>query len=863
MTLENKPLVASSGAEGSISKDGFRSPNLAKLLNSLAQDLDYTRLGIDRVVEIVQNGLPEQFTNTSIYDLTSEVLASRVIYHPDYSTLAGRVEAYKLQESITTSFSNTIAQIHASYSEKSLISDAFLQVVSKHAEYLDSLIVPKRDFDLPYFGIKTLQKSYLLQCNGEVQETPQYMFLRVAVQIHGNSLGEVKETYDLMSEKYFVHASPTLFNAGTNNNYLSSCFLVALEDDSIDGIFKTLHKSALISKAAGGIGLHAHNIRARGSRIASTGGTSNGLVPMLRVFNNAARYVDQGGNKRPGAIAVYIEPWHADIFEVLNLKKNHGKEEMRARDLFYGLWIPDLFMRRVKADQDWTLFSPDECPGLSDCYGHEFETLYTKYESEGKGERIKAQKLWYSILESQTETGGPYMLFKDACNLKSNQRNLGTIKSSNLCCEVVEYSSENETAVCNLASIALPRYVILMSDGEISFDFKKLHSIVKVVTRNLDKIINITKYPIETSERSNMLHRPIAIGVQGLADLLAELRLPFDSAQARELNIQIFETIYHAAVEASMELAMQHGPYSSFKGSPASQGLLQFDLWEHKPSNFFSDWDELKEKVIKNGLRNSLLVAPMPTASTSQILGYNECFEPYTSNLYTRRVLAGEFQVVNHNLLKDLIELGLWSPSMKDQIIHDNGSVQGIPEIPDHIKQLYKTVWEIPQRSIIDMASDRGRFIDQLQSMNVHMSNPTFGKLTSCHFYAWEKGLKTGMYYLRTQAAARAIQFTVDVKNRAEQTMPVTVSLNRKRYKALKQFKESTIESNPKPSKRIPELSPRLLDDLLTKKLKKGSTSALINTKNSSETPHRYDIYDDTPLSCNILDPEQCDSCSG
>ena len=641
-----------------------------------------------------------------------------------------------------------------------MISTETYETVMRHANELNSAIVYDKDFNYNYFGFKTLERSYLLRINGKVAERPQHMIMRVAVGIHGDNVEKVIETYNLMSSKYFTHASPTLFNAGTPQPQLSSCFLVSMKEDSIEGIYDTLKTCAMISKTAGGIGLNVHCIRATGSYIAGTNGSSNGLVPMLQVFNNTARYVDQGGNKRPGAFAIYLEPWHADIFDFLDLRKNHGKEEARARDLFYALWIPDLFMKRVEANGDWSLFCPNEAPGLADIWGEKFEELYHKYEKTPGLPRktIKAQKLWYAILESQTETGNPFMLYKDACNSKSNQQNLGTIRSSNLCTEIVEYSAPDEVAVCNLASLALPTFIDI-ARGE--YDFGKLHAVTKVIVNNLNKIIDINYYPVEEARRSNMRHRPIGLGVQGLADAFLALRLPFDSPQAKLLNIQIFETIYHAAAEASVELAMVDGPYSTYEGSPASNGLLQYDLWNVTPTELW-DWASLKEKLAKHGLRNSLLVSPMPTASTSQILGFNECFEPYTSNIYSRRVLAGEFQVVNPWLLKDLVDMGLWSDNMKNRIIADNGSIQNIPNIPADIKALYKTVWEISQKTIIDMAADRGPYIDQSQSLNIHIQNPTMGKLTSMHFYGWKKGLKTGMYYLRTQAAAAAIQFTVN-----------------------------------------------------------------------------------------------------
>jgi ribonucleoside-diphosphate reductase subunit M1 len=636
-----------------------------------------------------------------------------------------------------------------------MISQKTYETVMRHREELNAAIIYDKDFNYNYFGFKTLERSYLLRINGKVAERPQHMIMRVAVGIHGEEIEKVIETYNLMSSKYFTHASPTLFNAGTPSPQLSSCFLVAMIADSIEGIYDTLKTCAMISKTAGGIGLHIHNIRATGSYIAGTNGSSNGILPMLRVYNNTARYVDQGGNKRPGAFAIYLEPWHADIFQFLDLRKNHGKEEVRARDLFYALWIPDLFMKRVETNGTWSLFCPNEAQGLPDVYGEEFEALYEKYENTPGLPRqtIKAQKLWHSILEAQVETGNPFMLYKDSANTKSNQKNLGTIKSSNLCTEIIEYSAPDEVSVCNLASIALPTYVDVQRE---EYDFQKLHDVVKVVVKNLNKIIDVNYYPVEEARRGNMRHRPIGVGVQGLADAFLALRMPFESPEAKHLNLQIFETIYHAAVEASTELAEKEGPYSTYEGCPASQGILQYDMWGVTPTELW-DWAELKEKVKKHGLRNSLLVAPMPTASTSQILGFNECFEPYTSNIYSRRVLAGEFQIVNPWLLKDLVDMGLWSDAMKNRIIANNGSIQAIPNIPGDIKALYKTVWEISQKNVIDMAADRAAFIDQSQSLNIHIRDPTFGKLTSMHFHGWRKGLKTGMYYLRTQAAAAAI----------------------------------------------------------------------------------------------------------
>ncbi|KAF3931844.1 hypothetical protein ABW19_dt0203408 [Dactylella cylindrospora] len=712
-----------------------------------------------------------RFNRQKIWDFTNkelqaaETAAYMTVTHPDYAILAARIAVSNLHKQTKKQFSQVISDLYHYVNPRNkrpspMISKKTYETVMRHADELNSAIVYDKDFNYNYFGFKTLERSYLLRLDGKVAERPQHMIMRVAVGVHGEDLERVIETYNLMSSKYFTHASPTLFNAGTPQAQLSSCFLVAMKDDSIEGIYDTLKTCALISKTAGGIGLHVHNIRATGSYIAGTNGTSNGLIPMLRVFNNTARYVDQGGNKRPGAFAIYLEPWHADVFEFLDLRKNHGKEEVRARDLFYALWIPDLFMKRVEGNGDWSLFCPNEATGLADCYGDEFEALYEQYEkTEGLARKVvKAQKLWYAILEAQTETGNPFMLYKDSCNRKSNQKNLGVIKSSNLCTEIVEYSAPDEVAVCNLASIALPTFVDVTRN---EYDFQKLHDVTKVVTRNLNKIIDVNYYPVEEARRSNFRHRPIAVGVQGLADAFLALRMPFDSPEARYLNKQIFETMYHAAVEASAELAAESGPYESYEGSPASQGQLQYDLWGVTPTDLW-DWDELKAKVAKYGMKNSLLIAPMPTASTSQILGFNECFEPYTSNIYSRRVLAGEFQVVNPWLLRDLVDLGLWSDNMKNRIIADGGSIQNVPNIPADIKSLYKTVWEISQKVVIDLAADRSAFIDQSQSLNIHIKDPTMGKLTSMHFYGWKKGLKTGMYYLRTMAASAAIQFTVD-----------------------------------------------------------------------------------------------------
>ena len=638
-----------------------------------------------------------------------------------------------------------------------LISDTLKDLISEHGERLNAAIVYDRDFDYDFFGFKTLERSYLIKMHGKVVERPQHMLMRVALGIHLNDIDAAIETYNLMAEKWFTHASPTMFNAGTPNPQMSSCFLLSMIDDSIEGIYTTLKRCALISKAAGGIGLSATNIRASGSYIRGTNGTSNGLVPMLRVFNNTARFVSQGGGKRQGSFAVYLEPWHGDIFEFLDLKKNHGKEEGRARDLFYALWVPDMFMRRVEAGGEWSLFCPNECPGLVDSWGEKFDALYEQYEKEGRARRtVKAQELWFAILDAQIETGTPYILYKDSANRKSNQQNLGTIRCSNLCTEILEYTSPDEVAVCNLASIALPRFV---ADGK--FDHEKLRDITYIVTKNLNRVIDNNYYPVQEAYNSNMRHRPIGLGVQGLADVFIMLKLTFDSEGASALNKEIFETIYYAALLASHDLAERDGAYGSYEGSPVSKGVLQFDMWDVKPTDRW-DWTALRAKIAAHGVRNSLLVAPMPTASTAQILGNNECFEPYTSNLYSRRVLSGEFTVVNQHLLRDLMARGLWTPEIRNQIIAHNGSVQNIPEIPNDLKLLYRTSWELKQRSLIDMAADRGAFIDQSQSFNVFVQDPSYGKLSSMHFYGWKKGLKTGMYYLRSKSAVDAIKFTVD-----------------------------------------------------------------------------------------------------
>lgn len=730
---------------------------IQKLAYGLSEHVD-TFLVAQKVIEGIYDGV----TSSELDNLAAEMSASMTTRHPDYALLASRIAISNLHKNTKKSFSSTMKDLYEYIDPHTgkaapLLADDVYDIIVKNSEVLDSTIIYDRDFGYDYFGFKTLEKSYLLKLNGKVAERPQHMLMRVAVGIHKNDIDAAIETYNLMSERWFTHATPTLFNSGTPKPQLSSCFLLQMQDDSIDGIYNTLKNCAKISQSAGGIGLSIHNIRATGSYIRGTNGTSNGIVPMLRVFNDTARYVDQGGGKRKGSFAIYLEPWHADVFEFLELKKNHGKEELRARDLFFALWISDLFMKRVEEDGMWSLFCPNEAPGLADCYGEKFEELYTRYEREGRARKtVKAQELWFAVLESQIETGTPYILYKDACNEKSNQKNLGTIKSSNLCTEIVEYTAADEIAVCNLASIALPRFV---SNG--FFDFQRLYDITKVITRNLNKIIDINYYPVEEARRSNMRHRPIGIGVQGLADAFILMRMPFDSDEARALNRDIFETIYFASMTASMEEAKMYGPYETFAGSPASEGIFQFDMWNVVPTDRWN-WSALKADVKKHGIRNSLLLAPMPTASTSQILGNNECFEPYTSNIYTRRVLSGEFTIVNKHLLKDLVKAGLWNESMKSKIIASNGSVQHIAEIPQDLKEIYRTVWEIKQRSLIDMAADRGAFIDQSQSLNIFISDPNYAKLTSMHFYAWKKGLKTGMYYLRSKSAADAIKFTVD-----------------------------------------------------------------------------------------------------
>jgi ribonucleoside-diphosphate reductase alpha chain len=711
-------------------------------------------------------------STSELDNLAAETAASMTITHPDYAQLAARIAISNLHKNTNKSFSETMKEMYFYVNPRTnqkapLLSEEVYNVIQANAEYLNSHIIYNRDFNYDYFGFKTLERSYLLKINGKIVERPQHMLMRVAVGIHLDDLESVIETYELMSKKFFTHATPTLFNAGTPKPQMSSCFLLTMKDDSIDGIYDTLKQTAKISQSAGGIGLSIHNVRATGSYIRGTNGTSNGIVPMLRVFNDTARYVDQGGGKRKGSFAIYLETWHADIFEFLDLKKNTGKEEMRARDLFFAMWTSDLFMKRVEEDANWTLMCPNECPGLCDVYGEEFETLYTSYEEQGKGRKtVKARELWEKILESQIETGTPYMLYKDAANRKSNQKNLGTIRSSNLCTEILEYTSADEIAVCNLASISLPMFV---ENG--AFNHQLLYNVTKRVTRNLNRVIDRNYYPVKEAENSNLRHRPVGLGVQGLADTFILLRMPFTSDEAKQLNQEIFETMYFAAVTASMEEAKVEGPYSSYKGSPISEGLFQHNLWNIKDEELSGRWDwaALRKEVLKHGVRNSLLMAPMPTASTSQILGNNEAFEPYTSNIYTRRVLSGEFIVVNKHLLEDLVKRGLWNEDLKQQLMRNNGSVQNL-DIPQDLKELYKTVWEMSMKDIIDMSRHRGYFIDQSQSLNLFMQDANYAKLTSMHFYAWKSGLKTGMYYLRTKAAVDAIKFTLNNEKKAEPT---------------------------------------------------------------------------------------------
>ena len=790
-------------------------------LNELVDPLKVTM----RVIE----GLYDGVTTSELDNLAAEIAATMTTAHPDYARLAARISVSNLHKNTKKTFSEVMHDLYTYVNPRTgkdapLLSDEVYNVIMENKDRLDSTIIYNRDFGYDYFGFKTLERSYLLKLNGQIAERPQHMLMRVSVGIHLNDLESAIETYELMSKKYFTHATPTLFNAGTPKPQMSSCFLLTMKEDSIDGIYDTLKQTAKISQSAGGIGLAMHNVRATGSYISGTNGTSNGIVPMLRVFNDTARYVDQGGGKRKGSFAIYLETWHADIFDFLELKKNHGKEEMRARDLFYAMWISDLFMKRVEENGEWTLMCPNECPGLPEAHSEEFEKLYTKYEKEGKGRKtIKARELWEKITESQIETGTPYMLYKDAANRKSNQKNLGTIRSSNLCTEILEYTSPDEVAVCNLASIALPMFI---KNGE--FDHKELYRITKRVTKNLNRVIDRNYYPVPEAKNSNMRHRPIGLGVQGLADTFIQLRLPFTSDEAKQLNQDIFETLYYAAVTASMEEAKADGPYETYEGSPISQGQFQHNLWNVKDEELSGrwDWDKLREKVMKHGVRNSLLVAPMPTASTSQILGNNECFEPYTSNIYTRRVLSGEFIVVNKHLLEDLVELGLWNETLKQDVMRANGSIQNIEGIPQEIKELYKTVWELSMKDIIDMSRQRGYFIDQSQSLNLFMEGATMAKLTSMHFYAWKSGLKTGMYYLRTKSAVDAIKFTLKTTKKGEpvvetaevvQVDPVVreqTEMKKKKLAAQNAAKFAK-EKNPQPEEEIKPMTPEEMKALI------------------------------------------------
>ena len=822
-----------------LKRDGRKEPvkfdkitaRIEKLCYGLSEYVDPVAVA-KRVIDGVYDGV----TTSELDNLAAETAASMTIKHPDYANLAARIAVSNLHKSTKKSFSETVQGLYEYINPETgkpapLIADDVYEIIEKNAEFLDSQMIYDRDFSYDYFGFKTLERSYLLRMHGKIVERPQHMLMRVSIGIHKDDLESAIETYDLMSKKYMTHATPTLFNAGTPKPQMSSCFLLTMKDDSIDGIYDTLKQTAKISQSAGGIGLSIHNIRGTGSYIGGTNGTSNDIVPMLRVYNDTARYVDQGGGKRKGSFAIYVEPWHSDIYEFLDLKKNHGKEEMRARDLFYAMWIPDLFMERVEKNEEWTLMCPNECPGLFDCHGKEFEDLYTKYESEGRGRRtVKAREVWAKIMESQIETGTPYMLYKDAANLKSNQQNLGTIRSSNLCTEILEYTSPDEVAVCNLASIALPMFVT--EDG--TFDHDKLFDVTYKVAKNLNKVIDRNYYPVVEARNSNMRHRPVGLGVQGLADAFIMLRLPFDSEEAKQLNKDIFETMYYAAVTSSKDQAKLDGPYESYEGSPISKGKFQHNLWDVNDSELSGrwDWETLRGEVKEHGVRNSLLMAPMPTASTSQILGNNECFEPYTSNVYTRRVLSGEFIVVNKHLLHDLIDLGLWNDDMKNALMASNGSVQHIEGVPENLKAIYKTVWEISMRDILDMAADRGIFIDQSQSLNLFMEAPNMGKLTSMHFYAWKKGLKTGMYYLRSKPASSAIKFTV--KKNAQTDMAPGVS--------------GTATSEKVDAAPAAEASP-------------ADIEARVEAQKAAIASMKEEVTAEEKIACSIENPDDCVSC--
>lgn len=826
-----------------IKRDGNRESvkfdKITARIQKLCYGLDADHVHSVNVAMKVIEGIYEGVSTSELDNLAAETAASLTTKHPDYALLASRIAVSNLHKNTNKSFSKTMETLYEYVDPKTgkrapLIADDVYEVIKNNAQELDSTIIYDRDFGYDYFGFKTLERSYLLKINGKVAERPQHMLMRVAVGIHKDDIASAIETYNLMSERWFTHATPTLFNAGTPKPQMSSCFLLTMKDDSIEGIYDTLKSCAKISQSAGGIGLSIHNIRATGSYIRGTNGTSNGIIPMLRVFNDTARYVDQGGGKRKGSFAIYLEPWHSDIFEFLDIRKNHGKEEVRARDLFTAMWTPDLFMKRVEENGEWSLFCPNEAPGLADCWGEAFEKLYTQYEKEGRARKtIQARELWAAIIDSQIETGNPYMLYKDACNAKSNQQNLGTIKSSNLCTEILEYTSPDEIAVCNLASIALPRFV---EDGK--FDHQKLFDITYVITKNLNRIIDRNYYPVAEARNSNMRHRPIGIGVQGLADAFILMRFPFDSPEAVQLNKEIHETIYYAAMTASKDLAKVDGAYETYEGSPVSKGIFQYDMWNVTPSPRW-EWDVLKEEVKKYGVRNSLLLAPMPTASTSQILGNNECFEPYTSNIYSRRVLSGEFVIVNKHLLKDLVKLGIWSDSLKNKIIIANGSIQNIPEIPANIKALYKTVWEISQKVIINMAADRGAYICQSQSLNLFVQDANFAKLSSMHFYGWKAGLKTGMYYLRTKAAADAIKFTADT-TAAVKEAPVTAKVT-----TTKTTTETPVEVLGNEDALILERQQQMSSErqaLLEAEAKKAAEVA-------------------SQLSCSLDNPDACEAC--
>ena len=798
-----------------VKRDGRKEPIMFDKITARIRKLNY---GLNPLVDPVRvamrviEGLYDGVTTSELDNLAAEIAATMTTTHPDYAKLAARISVSNLHKNTKKSFSETMTDLYVYVNPRTgkkapLLSDEVYKIIQKNADKLDSSIIYNRDFGYDFFGFKTLERSYLLKLNGNIVERPQHMLMRVSIGIHLDDIEAALETYELMSKRYFTHATPTLFNSGTPKPQMSSCFLLTMKDDSIDGIYDTLKQTAKISQSAGGIGLSIHNVRATGSYIAGTNGTSNGIVPMLRVFNDTARYVDQGGGKRKGSFAIYVEPWHADIFDFLELKKNHGKEEMRARDLFYAMWTPDLFMKRVEENAEWTLMCPNECPNLFDVHGDEFDALYLKYEKEGKGRKtIKARDLWEKILESQIETGTPYMLYKDSANRKSNQKNLGTIRSSNLCTEILEYTSPDEIAVCNLASIALPMFV---KDGE--FDHQTLFDVTVRVTKNLNRVIDRNYYPVKEAENSNFRHRPVGLGVQGLADVFIMLRLPFTSDTAKQLNQDIFETLYFAAVTASAEEAKKDGPYQTYKGSPISKGEFQHNLWGVKDEELSGRWDwlKLRKTVKKQGVRNSLLVAPMPTASTSQILGNNECFEPYTSNIYTRRVLSGEFIVVNKHLLEDLVDRGLWNEDMKQELMRNNGSVQNIDGIPDDLKELYRTVWEMSMKDIIDMSRQRGYFIDQSQSLNLFMEGATMAKLTSMHFYGWKSGLKTGMYYLRTKSAVDAIKFTLDTKSKAE------IEKDKEIKKVEVVAPASAAAVAPQPSEPVEPLSPQELKQMI------------------------------------------------